>query len=301
MATDCQVSCDDMVVGLVTAMSFDPAMGGAVVRRVTPAQLKSMVNKAQREARQAVDKYNSTVRQHNANVKRAVNNYNREVRAYNSRVRSNRRRLEAEISRLKRQRSTTQYVGTQTSTWQLQEAYIHVDEAATVGGWTDQSALLADLAEAETANSTRVVNTLVGEAEKGVDNRELAETCLTDELSSLSADLDQRWQGALFALSPHNPDAARHFCTSSREVVIQMLDLKAADRDVLATMPNCQKTKEGKPTRKAKIMYLLDRIGASEESLRAFIERGIDDVLELFSVFNSGAHMARPGSSTLVN
>ena len=185
-----------------------------MVRRVTPAQLKSMVNKAQREARQAVDKYSSTVRQHNANVKRAVNNYNREVRAYNSRVRSNRRRLEAEISRLKRQRSTTQYVGTQTSTWQLQEAYIHVDEAATADGWTDQSALLADLAEAETANSTRVVNTLLGDAEKADDNRELAETFLTDELSSLSADLDQRWQGALFALSPRNPDAARHFCTS---------------------------------------------------------------------------------------
>lgn len=263
-----------------------------MVRRVTPTQLKSMLNKAQREARQAANKYNSAVRKHNTSVKRAVDAYNREVRTYNSRARSNRRRLEAEINQLRRQRSTTRYVVTQTSAWQLQQAYIHVDEAATAGNWINQSALLADLAEAETANSAHVANTLLGEAEAADDDRELAETFISNELSSLSDDLDQRWRGALFALNPRNPDAARHFCTSSREVMIQMLDMKAADRDILATMSDCQKTREGKPTRKAKIMYLLGPTDAGEGSLGEFIERDINDVLELFNVFNSGTHGA---------
>ena len=262
-----------------------------MVRRVTPAQFKSIVSKAKRDTRQAINKYNREVRKYNAEVTGAVNDYNHAVRVHNSRVRSNRQRLDTELVRLHHQRSTTRYVATQTSTWQLREAFTHVDEAAGAGAWTQQRALLADLAEAETANSASVVNALLlGDTEVAEDSSDLAETSLTDELSSISTDLDQRWQGALFALSPRNPDAARHFCTSSREVLVQMLDLRAADGDVLAAMPICQRANDGKPTRRAKIMYLLDRAGAGEESLGTFIERDINDVMNLFSAFNSGTH-----------
>lgn len=38
-----------------------------------------------------------------------------------------------------------------------------------------------------------------------------------------------RWKGALFSLSPTNPDAAQHFCTSAREVLTSMLDIAAPD------------------------------------------------------------------------
>lgn len=263
-----------------------------MVRRATPSQLKGMIRKAERETNQAIDKYNRGVRKHNTGVKRAVNNYNREARAYNSRVRSDRRRLDAEIAQLKRQQSSVRYVVTQTSTWQLRQAFTEVDEAAAAGDWIQQSALLADLAEAEAANSARAVNTLLGEAEMADGSREITESSLADELSSISTDLDQRWQGALFALNPRNPDAARHFCASSREVLVQMLDTNAPGNDVLAVTPECPKTKEGKPTRRAKIMYLLDRSGASEESLGTFIERDINDVMELLNVVNSGTHGA---------
>lgn len=59
-----------------------------MVRRMTPAQFKAAVNKAQREQKQAIDKYNREARRHNAAVKKAVNGYNREVRTYNAKART---------------------------------------------------------------------------------------------------------------------------------------------------------------------------------------------------------------------
>lgn len=152
---------------------------------VTPAQFKSQVNKAKRQIRQAVHKYDREVRQYTAAARRAIDKHNRQVSAYNRRVRSNQRRLETELARLRRQRSTTRFVVTQTSTWQLHEAFTHVDQAATAGAWSHQRALLADLAEEEAANSARVTNTLLGNAEAAADSHEPSVTSLTDELSSL--------------------------------------------------------------------------------------------------------------------
>ncbi|MGI5171677.1 hypothetical protein ACQEU3_45760 [Spirillospora sp. CA-253888] len=94
-------------------------------------------------------------------VDRAIDDYNREVRAHNARVRSNQQRLAAEISRLNRQRSTTRYTAVQTSTFALHTAYSHVDEQSEL--WNERGQELADLAEAKTANSVHVANTLLGE------------------------------------------------------------------------------------------------------------------------------------------
>lgn len=55
-----------------------------MVRRMKPAQLKAAVNKAQREQKQAVDKFNREARHHNAAVEKALGDYDRDVRAYNA-------------------------------------------------------------------------------------------------------------------------------------------------------------------------------------------------------------------------
>jgi hypothetical protein len=245
-----------------------------------------MLRQAEAKQRQAINKYNSAVGKYNATLKRAVDDYNREVRARNARVRGNQRRLQSEITRLNSQRSSTRYVITQTSTIALHTAYRRVEADADTGLWDERDQALVDLAEAEAANSARVTNTLIGVA---ADEEELEDTSLTDELSALSEDLDRRWRGALFALNPRNPDAARHFCTSAREIILQMIDQKAPDAVVLKAMPNCQKV-NGQPARRDKIGYLLDQYGADHQSLGDFIESDVNDVMNLFGEFNKGTH-----------
>ena len=107
--------------------------------------------------------------------------------------------------------------------------------------------------------------------------------------SSLS---DHRWRGAIFSLNPNYPDASRHFCTSSREILCQILELAAPNGEVIAANPSCPRTEDGDPTRRAKIHYLLGRRGLSVDSLDEFVEQDVQNIIELFNVFNSGTHGA---------
>ncbi len=271
-------------------------------RQVTPSQLRSMIRQAEAKQRQAVNQYNSAVRQynnklkqaideHNANVRRAqraVSDHNRAVDAHNSRVRADRHRLQREIRRLNGQRSSARFTVTQTSTIALHTAYRRVEDDFDAGLMGARGGPLVDLAEAEAANSARVTNSLLGQPAD--EDLELEGTALTNELSALSEDLDQRWRGALFSLNPRNPEAARHFCTSAREVILQMIDLKASDATVLQAVPGCDKAKDGKPARRAKIGYLLACYGEDHESLRDFVEADVDDVIGLVREVNNGTH-----------
>jgi hypothetical protein len=258
-----------------------------MVRKVTPAQYNRMVNEHNRKVKRAVDAYNREVTDHNRKLKRAVDEHNREVRAYNARVRANRQRLNAEIARFNRQRSATRYVTVQTSTIALHTAYAHVDEQSE--SWNARGQQLADLAEAETANSTQLANALLDGT--ATDTDQIEETSLTDELSSLSLDLHNRWEGARFAINPRNPDAARHFCTSAREIVVKLIDMNAPDAAVLQAKPDCARGPNGRDVaRREKIGYLLDLNGAGYDTLGDFVEQDINDVLNLFSQFNRGTH-----------
>ena len=100
-----------------------------MVRRMTPAQFKAAAEKAQRDQKRAVDKYNREVRRHNAGVKKAIDDYNREVRNYNNKARAHnrevenqRRRLRQEVARLKSRPSTT-FIEYRRSTTTFVETY----------------------------------------------------------------------------------------------------------------------------------------------------------------------------------
>ena len=271
-------------------------------RRVTPSQLRSKIRQAEAKQRQAIRRYNAEARKHNAKVKRAVdehnanvrrakrevNEYNRKARAHNARVRAHRRRLQTEVARLDRQRSATRFVSAQSSTIALHAAFRRVDVAADSELWSAQGNALVDLAEAETANSAAATNALLA---PGTDaDAEAESTVITDELLTLSDDLHQRWQGALFSINERNPDAARHFCTSSREIITKVIDLNAPDQAVLAALPGCRTTEDGRPIRREKITYLLERSEVNYASLGDFIDTDVDDVLQLFRVFNDSTH-----------
>jgi hypothetical protein len=49
-------------------------------------------------------------------------------------------------------------------------------------------------------------------------------------------------------------------------------------------------TSQGKPTRRAKLAYFLHIKGISDASLEDFVERDLENVVELFQVFNDGTH-----------
>jgi hypothetical protein len=264
-----------------------------MVRRVTPSQYRSMVRQAEQKQRQAVDKYNREVRAHNQKVKQAVNAYNREVAVYNARQRANRQRLKNEIARLSRQTTAPHLITFRTSVNVVHTAYEQLEHAADAGGFDERYNEILDLSEREAANNAGLMNALTGDAQATDEAPPNSpESPLTPILQAISAELGERWRGALFSLSPHNPDAARHFCTSSREIIARILNAKAPDDLVVATMPECDRTPLGTPTRRAKIRYFLHAQGMKQDALEAFVESDMNNVIELFGLFNEGTHGA---------
>ena len=260
-------------------------------RRYSASQIRSQLRQAQQKTRQAITKYNDAVRRHNQGVRTAINRYNQAARTHNERVRANRRRLANALSRLNSRptTSTTRYVVYRTTVRTLQSSYSRLDSQELDARYNR----LLDLSEREAANSAEVTNLILGdeETEPGVGDG-LADAELLDGLRRISADLNNRWNGAVFSLNPNNPDAARHFCTSAREILTQILQLKALDADVVALLPDCQRTRDGRPTRQSRIRYFLTRRDMAAETLERFVEDDIENIVQLFSVFNKGTHGA---------
>ncbi|WP_026820730.1 hypothetical protein [Arthrobacter castelli] len=270
-----------------------------MIRKMTPAQLRSAMNKAEREQKQAIDKYNREARRHNSAVKKGVNDYNRDVRAYNSKARvhnakveNQRGRLNQEIQRLNSRPAATTFVTYRSSVDTLTQTYsVTVDRLAS-RTLTPAGRELVDRGSEEAANSVYLLNAMDGDGAPEDDPTEdaLRSPSMQTELATFGPDLVDRWTGALFSLSPRNPDAARHFCTSAREVLIAMLDQAAPDSGVTGANPECAKTDKGVPTRRAKVEYLLHRKGVEEESIENLVEDDMDNALTLFRAFNDGTH-----------
>lgn len=226
-------------------------------RRFNSSQARSQLRQAQQKQRQAINRHNNEVRK----LKRAIDNYNREAGAHNTRVRSNQQRLRRELNMLATRSTTTRFVTYQTSVHTLQRSFAQVEKASAQGRWTADDDLL-DMAEGEAVNSAAVLNALLDDpsADSGDDAR-LRDTIITTELAEISHDLDARWKGALFALSPINPDAARQFCTSVREIFVTILDMRAPDQLVLASNSDAALTDDGRVQRREKIRFCLSRSG----------------------------------------
>lgn len=257
-----------------------------------------MVRQAERKQKQAIDNYNREVRSHNRKVKQAVNSYNREVNAYNNRVRADRQRLKNEMTRLSRQAATTRYVTYRVSVDAVQSSYERLESSAEAGAFNEDYNEILDLSEREAANNISVMNALLGDATSD-NTQDFMASPLTPILQEIAQELADRWQGALFSLNSKNPDAARHFCTSAREIITNILDIKAPDKIVLAAMPNCDLTpQQGTPTRRSKIKYFLHLRGMNVDEIGEFVERDIESVVELFKIFNEGTH-GQPGAFSM--
>lgn len=259
-----------------------------MVRRVTPAQFRAEMNRRQQQRRQAIQKLNTSIRNYN----RAVDNYNSAARQHNARVRSNLERLQGELDRLSRGTTSTTAprVSFRNSIVSVQEAYRRVEAVSHTDRWTGGDNLL-DLIEGEAANSAATWNVLQGEAvDEDTAASLLTDTPVGNELKSIEPDFDARWRGALFALNPKNPDAARHFCTSSRELIDRILLRSAPDAAVKAELPNFEPTNNGGVSRRARIRFCLVRSGRYSNEVHDFVDADLENVVQLFGEFNEGTH-----------
>ncbi|MBD3630788.1 hypothetical protein [Cyclobacterium sp.] len=258
-----------------------------MAKKFNASQLRSKLTQIQNKQRSAVNRYNQKVREYNRKVTHAVNNYNQAVRQHNARVKANRQRLNSAIARLNSQTSI-RYSATTTSSYRLYQSYQELDNRFESGYLNDRYGDWVDLAEREAANSAELSKSLQVPAESSQFLGPAITSSISNELKGISEDLDNRWKGAIFSLNPQNPDAARHFCTSSREVIVQLIELKASDEEVKENYPRIKLTENGKPSRRSKIEYLLHR--NQRDALADFTEADIEDIMLLFRDFNNGTH-----------
>lgn len=246
------------------------------------------IDRVNRHNQQVVNDYNRAVRQQNQKNEAAVKKYNQAVNSHNAKVRQNRQALARQIASLKGQASTTtRYVEVRNSAYDVYDSFERVERSAQNSpGVSD----LLELTEKEASNSASVAEALSSEAP--LTPEQMDDSGILEYLSGFSEDLCDRWKGALYALNPMNTDAARHFCTSVREIFTEILEKWADNADVIATDSSYDKTPNGTPSRRAKIRYLLKRKGADSPEMLGFVEKDIDDILQLFHVFNEATHGA---------
>lgn len=255
-------------------------------RRISPSQARSRLRQAQSKIRQAQTKRKQAINKLN----QAIRTHNSKVRAYNARVRANRDRLKRELQKLSRTSSGSLYVTFRTSFETVQRSYSVLENRADAQIYDGRYDRFLDLSEREAANSASVMNALEGEEPEN-ENVELLSASEIDHIvDAISQDVRDRWHGALYSLNPRNPDAARHFCTSARELLTEILERFARDEDVKTQLTNCELTPQGKPTRRAKIRFFLQKHGISDDAMTDFVEKDIENVVQLFRVFNDGTH-----------
>ncbi len=252
-----------------------------MVRKISLSQFKSQLRQAQQKRQQAVAKIN-----------RAISNYNSAARAHNARVRANQQKIRNELARLTRQTSRpTRMVSYRTSVQVMHTAYTTIERREAARHFDDSYARILDLSEREAANSLAAANSLLDpDGPAAEPSEEVEDGELRDKLRIVSPELDDRWRGAVYSLNASNPDAARHFCTSAREIMTSILEITAPDASVFAAFPECQKTERGNATRRSKIRFLLHRKGMVDLDVEDFVTKDIDNVVELFDVFNKGTH-----------
>lgn len=220
----------------------------------------------------------------NKATRKIENDVNHELRKYNSKVRHNQQLITRELNKL-------QSHATVRSTYTVSLSAMH-QNYTDIGNIYDDSIVtprqeqILDLIEQEQANSLITANAIQND---GFSSENIEDVEIGNKLLNVSEDLNNRWRGAVFAMSPQNPDAARHFCTSAREIFTEFIELKAPDTKVFEFNPNCEKTDRGNATRREKIKYMM-RNTDIHSSVIDFAEADITNILELFHVLSDGTH-----------
>lgn len=232
------------------------------------------MNRIQRETKNAERK-----------LKQSINDHNKAVRQYNSNLRSSQSKIQRELNKLNSSSivKTSYYVTTNV----VHDVYTKVSDLYN-NGLIDEN--IFNAIENENANSLELSNVILNNEEVENDDIELDKSSVSIKLANISKDLDDRWRGALFSLNPSNPEAARHFCTSTREILKVLIDDGIKDKEVINSNPQCEKTKYGSPTRKEKIKYAMGEKGINNELIVEFTDSNIENTVSLINELSNGTH-----------
>ena len=248
--------------------------------KFSASHFKSQIRQAQRKAeRQLKNELNQASRK----IERDIN---REICNYNSKMQHNRQIVLRELKKLQTHSTMTIRSSYAISLDAMQKHYVTIGNVYQNESLTPQQEYILNLIEQEQANGLITAN-VVENNDFPAENTDDIE--IGAKLQHVSDDLNNRWKGAVFAINPQNPDAARHFCTSAREIFTEFIELKAPDDAVFQYNPNCQKTNQGNATRREKIKYMM-RNSNMDESVISFAESDITNILELFHVLSDGTH-----------
>lgn len=246
------------------------------------SQLNSQMRRIESQYRQTV---NREMRKFTSDVNRAVSKCNSAIRQYNSSVRRNQQIASRELRKL--QSYSTSNTSYTISLHAMQQHYSQIGAVYYEGvEVTLEQERILDLIEQEQANGIITANVIENNVmpEENTEDIEIG-----NKLALVSQDLLFRWQGAVFSLNPQNPDASRHFCTSTRELFTDFIELKAPDREVFAYNPNAEKTKQGNATRKEKIRYMMRHFNF-QNCVVDFADSNIENILQLFFELSGGTH-----------
>ena len=252
------------------------------MRGISTSQFRSQIRQAQHKAeRQLKQIQRDTERKLKSEINKAVNQYNREVRRNQQKIQSELRKLNSSANV-----KTTYTISVNT----LNNSYNRIVENYDEINSTITEKEFFNHIESENANSLCVANAIENPNLAENIDIELQDNGIGDKLKSLSNDLNNRWIGALYSLNPNNPDATRHFCTSTREIFTDIFEKYALDKDVFAIFPDCDKTERGNATRKSKIKYFLQKKDIDIANADEFIDNDIDNILELYHTLSNGTH-----------
>ena len=249
------------------------------------SQFRSQMNRLQQQAKRAENDINRAVNKYNREMRSAVNKYNASVRQYNSNVRRYKQIISNELRKLNSSPSvsTSYTISSRNMRTYYDEINAFYSEGIEV---TPKQNHILDLVEQEQASSLVTENYIESDS---IPEEQPEDIEIGNKLAKVSDDLNNRWKGAVYSLNPNNPDAARHFCTSTREIFTEFIELKAPDRAVFEYNPNCQKTDRGNATRKEKIGYMMRHLDM-DSSVVKFADEDITNILELFHVLSDGTH-----------
>ena len=249
------------------------------------SQYKSKMRQLEQKNKKAINDLNRAINKYNREVKKSINNYNAAVRKYNTNVRRNKQIINNELRKLNA--TTTIRTSYSISSRTMYQHYEDIGKVYYEGAAvTPEQDRILDLIEQEQANSLITQNFIEGDNTPETLPEDIE---IGDKLAVVSQDLNNRWKGAIFALNPNNPDATRHFCTSTREIFTEFLEIKAPDEKVFDYNPHCEKTERGNATRREKIKYMM-RNANMDDSVVSFVEADIKNILELNRLLSGGTH-----------
>ena len=121
-----------------------------------------------------------------------------------------------------------------------------------------------------------------------IEIREDIESSLEELLGYINPEIIRLWQGAKEAVSSTNPDKKRHVVVSLREMLTHILHGIAPDSEVSKWTTNPIHYYEGRPTRKARLLYICRDI--NHGSFEQFVSKDVEAHIKFIRLFQRGTH-----------